>query len=116
MISVICWGRQRASRVARYARSAGGTESSSGPGNVRFGSKADIAACPGDVRFTPESGHEQSSAECPLRANSGHSETDQRKQKDRLAAVSPKSKQVVVLVTQRVLLLFFDLPPCLSRT
>ena len=25
--------------------------------HVRFGSKADIAACPSHVRFTPESGH-----------------------------------------------------------
>ena len=28
-------------------------------GNVRFGSKADIAASPTNVRFTPESGHRQ---------------------------------------------------------
>jgi len=26
---------------------------------VRFGSKADMAACQRDVRFTPESGHSQ---------------------------------------------------------
>jgi hypothetical protein len=26
-------------------------------GNVRFGSKADIAASPTNVRFTPKSGH-----------------------------------------------------------
>jgi hypothetical protein len=31
-------------------------QQSSGP-NVRFGSKADIAASPTNVRFTPESGH-----------------------------------------------------------
>ena len=31
--------------------------SSPAPGNVRFGSKADIAASPTNVRFTPESGH-----------------------------------------------------------
>ena len=27
------------------------------PADVRFGSKADIAAFPNNVRFTPESGH-----------------------------------------------------------
>ena len=27
------------------------------PGDVRFGSKADIEALPSDVRFTPKSGH-----------------------------------------------------------
>jgi hypothetical protein len=26
-------------------------------GNVRFGSKADIAGCQADVRFNPKSGH-----------------------------------------------------------
>ena len=35
-------------------------------GNVRFGSKADIAALPINVRFTPESGHRNSTAKCPL--------------------------------------------------
>jgi hypothetical protein len=30
---------------------------SEGPTNVRFGSKADMAASPRDVRFAPESGH-----------------------------------------------------------
>jgi hypothetical protein len=39
--------------------------------NVRFGSKADIAACLSDVRFTPESGHVQCNSECPLSAKSG---------------------------------------------
>jgi hypothetical protein len=29
----------------------------SGPGNVRFGSKADIKACPRDVRYTPQKMH-----------------------------------------------------------
>ena len=33
-------------------------------------------------------------SECPLSANSGHLQTDLRKQKDRLAAVSPKLDQV----------------------
>jgi len=27
------------------------------PGDVRFGSKADISGCPSNVRFTPKSGH-----------------------------------------------------------
>src|SRR5215467_12793211 len=35
-------------------------------GNVRFGSKADIGAHPRHVCFTPESGHRNSAAECPL--------------------------------------------------
>ena len=39
--------------------------------NVRFGSKADIGASPIDVRFTPKSGHWDSAAKCPLRANFG---------------------------------------------
>ena len=37
--------------------------------DVRFGSKADIAALPNNVRFTPESGHWNSLAECPLCAD-----------------------------------------------
>ena len=41
-----------------------------GPANVRFGSKADIAACSHDVRFIPESGHEREALQCPLSANS----------------------------------------------
>jgi hypothetical protein len=41
--------------------------------NVRFGSKADIAACPHDVRFTPEGRHLQCTRACPLCANSEHS-------------------------------------------
>src|SRR5207344_1252942 len=41
--------------------------------HVRFGSKADIAACPSDGRFTPESGHVRCKKECPPCANSGHS-------------------------------------------
>ena len=40
--------------------------------HVRFGSKADIEACSVNVRFTPESGHWDSAAKCPLCANSGH--------------------------------------------
>ena len=40
--------------------------------NVRFGSKADIDGLPLDVRFTPESGHWNSVAKCPLCAKSGH--------------------------------------------
>jgi hypothetical protein len=43
---------------------------SSAQRNVRFGSKADIAAPPTNVRFTPKSGHRNSV--CPLCANSGH--------------------------------------------
>jgi hypothetical protein len=34
--------------------------------NVRFGSKADIAASPTNVRFTPKSGHWLSLSQCPL--------------------------------------------------
>ena len=41
--------------------------------NVRFGSKADIAVGPHEIRFTPESGHRNSVAQCPLCAKSGHS-------------------------------------------
>jgi hypothetical protein len=40
--------------------------------DVRFGSKADIAARPSDVRFTPKSGHGLSALGCPLCAKSGH--------------------------------------------
>jgi hypothetical protein len=41
-----------------------------------------------DVRFTPESGRVRRNEQCLLRANSGHSQNDRRKQKDRLVAVS----------------------------
>jgi hypothetical protein len=41
--------------------------------DIRFGSKADIAASSINVCFTPESGHRNSVVECPLRAKSGHS-------------------------------------------
>ena len=34
--------------------------------DVRFGSKADIAASPTDVRFSAKSGHWNSAAKCPL--------------------------------------------------
>jgi hypothetical protein len=40
--------------------------------NVRFGSKADIAAHSSNVRFTPKSGHRLSASGCLLCANSGH--------------------------------------------
>src|SRR6516165_5293128 len=40
--------------------------------NVRFGSKADMAAPPTNVRFTPESGHGDPARQCLLCANSGH--------------------------------------------
>src|SRR6516165_7144037 len=40
---------------------------------VRFGSKADIAASLINVRFTPKSGHQQSALGCPLCAKSRHS-------------------------------------------
>jgi hypothetical protein len=43
--------------------------------DVRFGSKADIAAPPTNVRFTPKSGHCGARLACPLCANSGHSAT-----------------------------------------
>ena len=39
--------------------------------NVRFGSKADMAAHSSDVRFTPKSRHWNSAAPCPLCAKSG---------------------------------------------
>ena len=39
--------------------------------NVRFGSKADIVRCQADVCFTPNSGHWNSVAKCPLCAKSG---------------------------------------------
>jgi hypothetical protein len=51
-------------------------------GEVRFGSKADIAYCQADVRFTPKSGHQitvhpsplypQKPDVCPQRPRSGH--------------------------------------------
>src|SRR6476660_5224834 len=62
------------------------------PFNVRFGSLADMCAAKSDVRFTPnsdsksrhaanghvrftpESGHVRCNTECPLRANTGHSD------------------------------------------
>jgi len=34
--------------------------------DVRFGSKADIAACPNHVRFTPKSRHRETPFGCPL--------------------------------------------------
>src|SRR5262249_61765764 len=40
-------------------------------GNVRFGSKADIAALPINVRYTPESGHRRVRVPRPLCAKSG---------------------------------------------
>jgi hypothetical protein len=39
--------------------------------DVRSGSKADIATIKRDVRFTPNSGHWNSAARCPLCAKSG---------------------------------------------
>src|SRR5215472_254556 len=39
--------------------------------NVRFGSKADIAAPPTNVRFAPERGHWNSTVKCLLCAKSG---------------------------------------------
>jgi len=50
------------------------------------GSLALITARSRDVRFTPESGHVRCDLRCRLWANSGH----WPKQRDRLAAVSPK--------------------------
>jgi hypothetical protein len=46
-------------------------QQSPGP-NVRFGSKADIAARPVNVCFTPESGHSLIAPGCPLCAKSRH--------------------------------------------
>jgi len=43
--------------------------------DVRFGSKADIAASPTNVRFTPNSGHWLSVSGCPLWAKGGHQTT-----------------------------------------
>jgi len=48
-------------------------EHHSAEANVRFGSKADIAAPPTNVCFTPESGHRNSVVECPLCATNRHS-------------------------------------------
>src|SRR5262249_52235383 len=53
-------GQTAKSEVVRLAR-----------GNVRFGSKADILLSPTNVRFTPNSGHWNSAAQCPLCAKSG---------------------------------------------
>jgi len=64
------------SRDLRLAKWGSGVElqgSNSKPAHVRFGSKADIGARPIDVRFTPESGHWNSAAKCPLCAKSRHS-------------------------------------------
>ena len=47
--------------------------------NVHFGSKADILGGLRDVRFTPESGHWNSVAKCPLCAKSRHGEAPQRR-------------------------------------
>jgi hypothetical protein len=44
---------------------------------VRFGSKADIAAVSSHVRFTPESGHCRTMLGCPLCAKSGHANSIQ---------------------------------------
>jgi hypothetical protein len=41
-------------------------------GDVRFGSKADIALGSRHVCFTPESGHRLSASGCPLWAKSRH--------------------------------------------
>src|SRR5262245_57574933 len=49
------------------------------PVYVRFGSKADAAACFGHVRFTPESGHQSARRECPLCANSGQMHRNKRR-------------------------------------
>src|SRR5215469_10390885 len=46
--------------------------------NVRFGSKADIAAPPTNVRFTPKSRHWNSVSKCRLCAKSRHSALRQR--------------------------------------
>src|SRR5262249_30388496 len=40
--------------------------------NVRFGSEADIGTGATNVRFTPNGGHRNSAAKCPLCAKSGH--------------------------------------------
>src|SRR5262249_39000378 len=42
------------------------------PGNVRYGSKADICSAKRHVRSTPKSGHMHCTSACPLWANSGH--------------------------------------------
>jgi len=44
--------------------------------DVRFGSKADMAAHYSDVCFTPKSRHWNSVAQCLLCAKSGHSPND----------------------------------------
>src|SRR5262252_8098043 len=60
-------GQSNTPKTARWGRLSGLVD-------VRFGSKADIAACLINVRFTPKSGHRNSVVECPLSAKSGHSD------------------------------------------
>jgi len=48
------------------------------PTGVRFGSKAAAAWSNRDVRFTPESGHHTASSQCPLWANSGLAQCNNR--------------------------------------
>jgi len=49
--------------------------------DARFGSKADMCGAIADVGLTPESGHSESQTDCPLSANSGHSQDDLRNRK-----------------------------------
>src|SRR5262245_23740396 len=44
------------------------------PTDVRFGSSADICGAKRHVRFTPESDIKRDIVECPLWANSGHTD------------------------------------------
>ena len=60
------------------------------PGNVRFGSDADIQPCLSDVRFTPKSRHWLSVSECPLCAKSGHT---QRSKMYRYSIISSASAE-----------------------
>jgi hypothetical protein len=65
-------------RISRFrAGIASSASSEKRAAHVRFGSEADISHYAGDVRFTPESGHWNSVASCPLCAKSGHSGLNQ---------------------------------------
>src|SRR5215510_12569638 len=56
----------------------------------------------GHVCFTPESGHVRCNWQCRLWAKSGHRDLIHYIQKDRLAAVSPKSNQAATPVASTV--------------
>jgi hypothetical protein len=64
--------------------------------NVRFGSLADMCSAAPHVCFTPEVGYQGAVFNCLLSANNGQMHRNRHhKQKDHLAAISPKSNQVL---------------------